>query len=375
MAQLDYNIPSQALSQFKGPSPLEQLAQAAPIADIFQKQKQQEQMADIFSRNIQVNPTTGQREVNKQGALAELYGQQPTAALQFESGFLPMEQEKSKLAMLAYKQGLVNQFSQLKPQLDKIMTPPQGGWNPLTGEKGLAYSKVLSAIPPELYDVDEAKTYMSNISKENQQQVFNPYAISSQNRQQTIQTENQLRDEYNTQMAPARTVATAGQDIFSALNTNDPLSVRTAVTKFSKVIDPTTGVLGGEANAAEKKAMGDLMNRFQGAFETMVTGKMTPKTIQSFKNATHDILQTQKKIAQRIQNRVGNQVSSYQKRFPELGLDKTGVLGSKEDVDSELKAFDLFKSKPTGPSVGAIINGFKFKGGDPNDKNSWAKVK
>jgi len=78
--------PFRAFSRQPVPGALATLTQAGPIAQQFQAQKQQEQLTDIFSKNITETPEGG-IQLNKQGALADLYATQPGTALKFETAW------------------------------------------------------------------------------------------------------------------------------------------------------------------------------------------------------------------------------------------------------------------------------------------------
>lgn len=83
---LNPQIPFQALSTTRIPSPLAQLSTAGNVANQFRAQQQQEQLTDIFARNVQ--PTAeGGFELNKQSVLSDLYKTQPGTALKFEQAW------------------------------------------------------------------------------------------------------------------------------------------------------------------------------------------------------------------------------------------------------------------------------------------------
>jgi len=79
---LDPSISFRALAP-QQPSFLSLVGQAQPIAQRFRQQRQQEQLTDIFARNIETTPE-GTQQLNKVGALTDLYKVQPVKALEFE---------------------------------------------------------------------------------------------------------------------------------------------------------------------------------------------------------------------------------------------------------------------------------------------------
>lgn len=214
---------------------------------------------------------------------------------------------------------------------------------------------------PALLQNKGFQEYMSHLEK------LKPSAPSSndvaqsnakrQTTQQVIGLENQLRDEYEKVAGESRTVARAAQDIAAALKTNNSLSVRTAVTKFSKIADPTTGVLGGEANATEKAAMGDLLNTIEGNLQRMTSGGMTPDSKRNFEAATRDFLRVQKSIFERVQQRTKNRFQSYQTRFPDLNLSLDAVMGSEDDRRKEI---DQFNAMPENGKAVKVLDKSQF---------------
>jgi hypothetical protein len=213
--------------------------------------------------------------------------------------------------------------------------------------KGAALSAVLSKYPAISAD-PRIKEAIATAMPRNPDVMFSPFQAQGAERsktQQVIGLENQLRDEYEKGATESRTIARAGQDIAAALKTNNSLSIGTAITKFSKIKDPTTGVLGGEANTTELAAMGDAWNRIQGMAKKTIDGGATPETIRSFEDASRDLMRVQKEIFARVQERTKNRFGSYATRFPDLGLSLNAVMGTEGDRAKEMSMFDAFPEK------------------------------
>lgn len=232
------------------------------------------------------------------------------------------------------------------PALQEItaVAEMRGGTREEARKKGAALSAVLSKYPAIASD-PRIKEAISTAMPRNPDLVFSPSSGANADRmktQQVIGLENQLRDEYDKAATESQTIARAGQDIAAALKTNNSLSIGTAISKFSKIKDPTTGVLGGEADVTEKAAMGDAWNRIQGMAQKTLEGGATPETIRSFEDATRDLMRVQKAILVRVQAKAKNRFQTYATRFPDLGLSIDAVMGSDDDRARDLSAFDAF---------------------------------
>jgi hypothetical protein len=230
---------------------------------------------------------------------------------------------------------------EMTPALQEIATIAKmpGGTKEQLRDKSAALSAI-AAKYPGIVDSPKFKEAIDIANPKNSDVVYHGDAVKTTG--QVISLENQLRDEYEKIATDSRTIARAGQDIAAALKTNNSLSIRTAVTKFSKIADPTTGVLGGEASATEKAAMGDLINTMEGSLQRMVTGGMTPESKKNFESATRDLLRVQQEIFRNAQARASNRFKSYQQRFPNLNISLDAVMGSEGDRAKELDAFNAF---------------------------------
>jgi hypothetical protein len=235
---------------------------------------------------------------------------------------------------------------EMGPALQEITAAANlpGGTREEARSKSAALSAVLSKYPAIAAD-PRIKEALSTAMPRNPDVTMDPFRAAGAERsktQQVIGLENQLRDEYEKAATESRTIARAGQDIAAALNTNNSLSIGTAITKFSKIKDPTTGVLGGEADATEKMAMGDAWNRIQGLAQKNLVGGATPETVKSFRDATKDLMRVQKEIFSRVQERSKNRFGSYASRFPDLGLSMDAVMGTEGDRAKEMEQFNVF---------------------------------
>ena len=83
MAQLDSQIPWQALTKQNWVTPAQSFAEAMPVANYFKNQRDERQMADIFGQNAGVDEN-GNPIMNEQNAIAQLYAKQPINALEFQ---------------------------------------------------------------------------------------------------------------------------------------------------------------------------------------------------------------------------------------------------------------------------------------------------
>lgn len=134
--------------------------------------KQQQPQAPA---NVQPDPYAGQQATldERKAALADadkkamLYATVPVLAAV----------QKNRMANLAGREDLAKdqfgiaqnrEWEAIKPTLDKIMTPPVGGWDPLKGDKAEALARAQAAVPAHLQDLPKVKDWFAVAGKEPQ---------------------------------------------------------------------------------------------------------------------------------------------------------------------------------------------------------------
>jgi hypothetical protein len=81
-------------------------------------------------------------------------------------GDVPSEKKSTKQAE--------DKFDAMKGTLDKFMTPPANGWDPLKGDKAVALDKALAYMPPDVLKTNVAQDWIRNHNAAQQNTVFNP---------------------------------------------------------------------------------------------------------------------------------------------------------------------------------------------------------
>lgn len=168
---------------------------------------------------------------------------------------------------------------------------------------------------------------------------------------------NTLRDEYNNITKDFRVV----QDAYSKIKTTSDTGPgdMSLLYSYYKLLDPGSTVR--ESEFAMGAAAGSFGERLQGMATQVINGqRLAPNVRDAFKSEAEAVYNAQKSGAERMKTQYGDIAKRYGLRV--------------EDVITDYA--DTSPAKPSGgPSVGVVEDGYRFKGGNPSDPNSWEQVK
>lgn len=170
-------------------------------------------------------------------------------------------------------------------------------------------------------------------------------------------TELKLSDDYRAQSKDFKDVSNAYSQINKTLDkaTTSPAATLAAATKFMKLLDPGSVVRESELGMA--LAASGVIDRAFNYYNVLASGKvLTKQQAEDFKNITGQIYQAAQQEQQKID-------ADYRQRAQAYGLNPDRVIQN------------LGQSAPSGaPAVGAVQDGYRFKGGNPADPKSWEKL-
>lgn len=171
--------------------------------------------------------------------------------------------------------------------------------------------------------------------------------------------EQQLRTQYLGQTKDYRDVRDAYSRVISATDNPSAAGDLALIFNFMKMLDPGSTVREGEFATAQNAA--GVPERVRNSWNKAVNGeRLSEPQRQDFLNQAKGLYGKAK--SQRDATR-----TSYVKMASQYpGLDPNRVL-----MDDAMAGEPSLSS---GPEVGSIEDGYRFKGGDPADPNSWEKA-
>lgn len=239
-------IPQQALSRQRGPvfgSP----QQAAGLAGLFREQAEQEQMTDIFARNITQGPT-GARQLNKPGVLSDLFQVQPGKAVELEQIWTKQAPTGKTPEQIQYQQDLLG-FKGRKLESEERM-----------------FSKQMA------FDEKKLEKSMRNLS------------TGKMEPEKAVALEGKLRAEF---IRANKDTATIG-DAYNRILASKAAGVKgtgpsdlSLIFNYMKMLDPNSTVREGEFATAENA--GGIAEKVRNSWNRMLQGvRLTPKVRNEF---------------------------------------------------------------------------------------------
>lgn len=174
----------------------------------------------------------------------------------------------------------------------------------------------------------------------------------------TIRVEQNLRQQFLNQAKPFEAI----RDAYSKINASQDNAAgdMSMIFGYMKILDPGSTVREGEAASAQEAA--GVPTRILNAYNNALQGtRLAPDQRKQFKTQAEALYGTQKAVYEQSVKAFSDIAKGY-------GADPSRV------------TVDLMTPKPAAPSAsgapkaGEVDSGYRFKGGDPADRNNWEKA-
>lgn len=192
---------------------------------------------------------------------------------------------------------------------------------------------------------------------------------------------NTLRDEFTRLTGDYRVVRDAFSNIETAARSQTGAGDMSMLYSFVKLLDPTSVVR--ESEFATAAASGSYGERIQGAVQRIISGERLPDSLRNaFLAEAQNIYRTQTRTYQQTEQTyrdlaTRNQIDPANVVLPFApqsqpaqvpmpgGIPGPGGIGTAEPPPR----------MPPPPQRGEVRDGYRFRGGDPADRNSWERVR
>jgi hypothetical protein len=359
---------------------LQMQEQRQQIADQSSARERQQQMDSAARDSVQQGgltfptsfgmPEQGASEFDSKGYIDRLMKIDPMKAMQARAQFAPKAKELKETTTEEGADGKPVRVNWYKDGSHEIVT----GITPRTkkelmnlGGKEIAYDPYALTANQEFQRTqspDNAATVGASYANANATREIAKATRDAATIQRDINTEMKLGDDYRTQSKGFKEVSDAYRTINATLDkaTMSPAATLAGATKFMKLLDPGSVVRESELGMA--LAASGVFDRATNYHNTLLRGKvLTANQVADFKEITKQIYAAAQQGQQAIDKSYTTQAKAYNLR-PEMVVQDLGQNA---------------RSQPAAPirkSVmpNQVIDGYRFKGGDPSQQSNWEKL-
>lgn len=178
----------------------------------------------------------------------------------------------------------------------------------------------------------------------------------------TLGAESAFRSQYANESKAFVTVRDAFGRIAASADAATAAGDLSLIYNFARMLDPNGAVR--EQDFQQVAATGGLGAQIQGYMQQLSgTGRLSPAVRADLLNQSKNLMQSSLKSQISLEGQ-------YKKIAARSGFNQDNVLDLVGDYRNVLDT-----KAPPGPQVGAVIDGYKFKGGDPAQPESWEEIK
>lgn len=190
-----------------------------------------------------------------------------------------------------------------------------------------------------------------------------PVSVTTPN--QNLNRANELRKEFNSLSKDFYQVNEAMSRVRSSAQDPSAAGDLALIFNYMKILDPGSTVREGEFATAAASA--GLPERMIAAAKKVDSGeRLAPDQRKDFLDRAERLFEGQRKIHERRRD-------SYRDIAVNQGIDPKTVL-----IDNIIEAptgNNSAQGNPaSGPAIGTVEDGYRFKGGDPADPNNWERI-
>jgi hypothetical protein len=177
--------------------------------------------------------------------------------------------------------------------------------------------------------------------------------------------EQGLRKEYTSLTSDLRTINDSMNRMRTASKTNSGAGDIAMVYSYMKMLDPTSVVREGEYATAENT--GGVPEKIANVYNKIISGqRLTPSQRQEFLTAADA-------LAQEKSERFSKTRSQFESIARSSGADPSRIM--LDEGMAQAAPPKAPTSGGAGPRPGQVEDGFRYKGGNPADPNSWEQVR
>lgn len=184
-----------------------------------------------------------------------------------------------------------------------------------------------------------------------------------------MEAEAKLRKEYSDQTKGFQEVREAYRRVKSS--NDDAVGDLSLIFGYMKMLDPGSVVREGEFATAQNAA--GIPDRMRNVYNRAVSGeRLTPGQRKAFTGQAEKLYASAQQQEKTVRTGLERIATGY-------GIKKENIFydpnNAPEDAPRQSQQAGASRPSTTGPTVGAVEGGYRFKGGDPSKQSSWERAR